>query len=190
MIPALSACKFSSDKIEGHCCSGLIRSTQEALAIFHACPAVLPATIQIFTRLSVLPDLNEMLYDQPEPEAWLACAVKALIEAGVAAADHAVQLERYAATALGHAGRILKHRQGQAKGYQEHATETTAERAMNLQKAEVAKASKGEATRQAIIQCHQKLLQEKGIVHGLDAAVAKEVGVTPQRVSQVMSGKR
>lgn len=194
MTDTLRFCEFSSNKLEGECCSALIDAKWRTLAILHDCQDMMPATTQIFNQLAALPDVNDLKYRQAEPEEWLACAVKALIEADVAEADHAVKLERYVATALEHAGRILKHKQGlqvgQKEGYQKHVVETTAERAKNLQKAEVAKTKKGKATRQAIIQCHEKLLQVNGNFHGLDAAVAKEVGVSPQRVSQVMGGKR
>ncbi len=190
MTPTLMSCKFTDFELDGSCCIALLEAKHRALAILHDCPQVLPAATQLFNQLTVLPEASDMIYRQASPEEWLACAIKALIEADSATADRSGHLERYAAKALEHAGRILKHQQGLQDGYQQHVAQAATELETNRQKAEKAKAAKGEKTRLAVIEHHAKLVQEKGLFTGIDKAVAKEVGVVPSTVSKILNKKK
>lgn len=193
MIPALESCDFQ-DGYHGGSCAGLIKAKYRALAIMHDCQGVLPATTQIFNQLSALPDPSDMECRQASSEEWLAAAIKAIIDAAAAAdADRGAQLERYAASALEHAGRILKlqqgHQEGEQAGHQKHVTEVADQRKASIKKAGEANADKGKETRQAIINCYNEVRKEKGNFHGIYKEVASRVGVTPQRVTQVIAGK-
>ena len=198
MIPALRSTQFADVELDGSCCVALLDAKHRALAILHDCPQVLPNTIQLFNQLTALPDANDLTYRQASPEEWLACAIKALIDADTAAANRSGHLERYAAKALEHAGRILKHQQGlqdgyqeghhvgHTDGYQEHVAQATATLEKNLQKAEAAKQAKGEASRELIIKCYETVRSERGNQRGNRAEVARRLKISPARVSQVL----
>ncbi len=189
MIPSLQNCSYTNPEIDPAAVVALIDSKRRALAIFHDCPQVLSIAVTQFNALTKLPDLDQLKFDSPTPAIWLASAVKALIEADGQAAGSGIHLERYAATALEHAGRILKHEQGLQDGYQEHVAQAAATLEANREKAEAAKAKKGRATAEAIIECYDKLLKEFGNRRGIQAKVARRLGITPARISQVI-GKR
>jgi hypothetical protein len=190
MIQTLQTLQFADVELDGNCFSALIEAKRRALAILHDCPHILPATTQLFNQLTSLPDANDLTSRPAGPEEWLACAIKALIEADSATADRSIYLERYAAKALEHAGRTLKHQQGLQDGYQEHVVQAATELEKNRQKATSANVSKGEKTKQKVIACHAKLLRERGQFVGIDKSVADEVGVSPSMVSKILNKKR
>lgn len=222
MIAALKSSQFADVELDGSCCIALLEAKHRALAILHDCPQVLPAATQLFNQLTALPEASDLIYRQAGPEEWLACSIKALIEADAGAADRSGHLERYAAKALEHAGRILKHQQGLQDGYeaghekgheqgheqghehgheagvkdgykggyQQHVVETVAARDANLQKAEKAKSDKGSVTRRNVLDCYNQLFAERGNVRGIHAEIGRRVGVSRQRVVQIMEEKR
>ncbi len=187
MIPTLQAVQFTDVEIDGGCCSALIEAKHRALAILHDCQHILPATTQLFYQLTSLPDANDLIFRQTGPDEWLACAIKALIDADSATADQSNHLERYAAKALEHAGRILKHQQGLQDGYQEHVVQAATELEKNRQKAGKRNADKGAETRKAVFDCYEKLLKERGNMKGNQAEVARRLNISPARVSQVLA---
>ncbi len=189
MIPTLQKCSYANLELDPAAVIALNGSKHRALAILHDCPQVVPDTISHLNSLATLPDVGRLKFDQPSAAVWLASAVKALIEANGPTAGSGIDLERYAAIALEHAGRILKHAQGLQDGYKEHVDQAAATLEVNRQKAEVAKAKKGRATEEAILECYKKLLKESGNRRGNQAEVALRLGITHARVSQVL-GKR
>jgi hypothetical protein len=202
MIPALMSSQFAAVDLDGSCCIALLEAKHRALAILHDCPHTVKATTQHFNKLTTLPDAADLIFRQAGPEEWLACSIKALIDADSATVDRSGQLERYAAKALEQAGRTLKSQQslqdgyqvghdiGHEGGYQEHVEQAATELETHRQKAEKAKAAKGEKTRQAVIECHGRLVREKGLFTGIDKAVAKEVGVSASMVSKILNKKK
>ncbi len=192
MIPLLRSLTFRTT-IHADCHLGLTAARMRALAILNDFPNIATTVAQFHGQLLTLPDINELNYRQAGAEEWMASAIRVLQEADSASADDAAMLERYVLAALEHAGRILMHQRGiqsgTQKGYAQHQEETIAEREASRQKAEAAKAIKGAATRKAINDCFEETLRKKGNFRGIAEEVAKTVGVTPARVSQVRKGK-
>ena len=188
MINSLNNLSFDSLDLDPSCVVELLKAKRKALAILHDCPDVITGTNKHFNQLSVLTDLGELEYTQPDEKVWLACAIKALIEADTTP-NQGLHLERYAHTGLDHAGRILKYNQGIEQGAEAQANKAAAELEKNRQKGDAATLAKGAATAKKVIDCYDKLILEKGNRRGINSEVALACNVTPQRVSQIM-GKR
>lgn len=187
MINSLNNVSFNSIDLDSSCVVGLLKAKWKALAILHDCPNVKANTIRHFNQLSILPDLGELEYSQPDEIVWLACAIKAIIEADTSSPNLGGHLERYAHTGLEHAGRILKYTQGIEQGAKAQADKAAAELEKNRQKADAATLAKGESTTQSVIDCYDRLLSNEGNFKGLNKAIAKECGITPARVTQILS---
>ncbi len=186
MIPSLQNCTYTNPELDAAAVVALLASKHRALAILHDCPHVVTEAVSHFNSLASLPDVASPTFDRSRPADWIAAAVKALIEADSPLAGSGINLERYAATALENAGGILKHEQGLQDGYQEHVAQAAATLEANRQKAEVAKAKKGATSKQAIIDCYDKVLRELGNRRGNQTEVARRLNISRARVSQVI----